>query len=903
MKRLILMTSSVILAVSAFLVAGCAREELPDNRDMDYGYVQFKLYKEASYGNVTKAAGDYDLDSLSQASKINVMLTNSAGRTISQTLTLTASDNAAAEFGLRSAKLRLLQGDYEVASYALYNNLDTQIGNRVAVARPLTVVSGGLEIFDLTADVAPRGMIRFNLVKDLSGLNPELGLRDRRDGGYTFDEIASMNITIIDIVDQTQRVTYNGIPVTFSVHFSGDEHYDGKDGVTGEQTSSSQADSIVYAPAGSYKILSYELLDSDDIPLETQDFSDSFEEQENTIEVSDNELTEADVPVTLVETDEYIRDYYALRAIWEALGGEDWYYEGQTWPAGSNWNFDKDPDLWGDQPGVQIHDNGRVASLDLSGFGIHGVLPDEIGQLTELVRLSLGDHNEVKQYHGPGSQYPVDGTQEAKARWIQDKYRDFGKDICPAEPLSPACALALRMNGKTSSAASFYNGMSLDEISRMAAAGTAPAGDSQIRPYDMNLGKLTNGLTGISGEIRNLQRLESLSIANSPITESGFPGTDVFSQLTSVTELEIYNCPELETLPEGVTALPNLITVNLSTNGFTPEGSNNALDAIAGGASEDKIQVLYFLQNQLTELPASVGDMASLGMLNVMQNNIQGELPQFGENFAPQELSFDDNHITGVPEGFCSLDALDSFSISYNDLTSFPNCFSSDPDNIIMTSINVAHNSIEKLPDASEFNGVRVVTLTLTANPILTFPKELAETDSYVEVLVMQSCGMKEFPEGCLDGEYTSNLTTLDLQYNNLTDIPEDFSAETLPYVSGMDLSCNSFSSFPLEPLNILRMTAFSIRGQRNSEGERCLSDWPEGLYTHTGLRGFYIGSNDLRVIRDDSISTLIFYLDISDNPNIVFDASDVCAAWQAGAYYLYYDPDQEIINCDAMLD
>lgn len=272
-------------------------------------------------------------------------------------------------------------------------------------------------------------------------------------------------------------------------------------------------------------------------------------------------------------------------------------------------------------------------------------------------------------------------------------------------------------------------------------------------------------------------------------------------------------------------------------------------------------------------------------------------------NFAPQELSFDDNHITGVPEGFCSLDALDSFSISYNDLTSFPNCFSSDPDNIIMTSINVAHNSIEKLPDASEFNGVRVETLTLTANPILTFPKELAETDSYVEVLVMQSCGMKEFPEGCLDGEYTSNLTTLDLQYNNLTDIPEDFSAETLPYVSGMDLSCNSFSSFPLEPLNILRMTAFSIRGQRNSEGERCLSDWPEGLYTHTGLRGFYIGSNDLRVIRDDSISTLIFYLDISDNPNIVFDASDVCAAWQAGAYYLYYDPDQEIINCDAMLD
>ena len=66
MKRLILMTSSVILAVSALLVAGCAREELPDNRDMDYGYVQFKLYKEVSYGSVTKAAGDYLLDEILQ---------------------------------------------------------------------------------------------------------------------------------------------------------------------------------------------------------------------------------------------------------------------------------------------------------------------------------------------------------------------------------------------------------------------------------------------------------------------------------------------------------------------------------------------------------------------------------------------------------------------------------------------------------------------------------------------------------------------------------------------------------------------------------------------------------------------------------------------------------------------
>ena len=38
-------------------------------------------------------------------------------------------------------------------------------------------------------------------------------------------------------------------------------------------------------------------------------------------------------------------------------------------------------------------------------------------------------------------------------------------------------------------------------------------------------------------------------------------------------------------------------------------------------------------------------------------------------------------------------------------------------------------------------------------------------------------------------------------------------------------------------------------------------------------------------------------------NPNNIFDASDICYAWQVGAYILYYDKTQKILNCDAMLD
>lgn len=916
MKHFIIAGVTAVTALAAMALSGCVREELPDNRDKDYGYVQFKLYKSASYDAETKASGDYELDSLSQASKINVVLTNSEGRTISQTLTLTASDNAAAEFGLRSAKLRLLAGDYEVASYILYDNLDKELGTPQVVARTVTVTPGGLEVFDLAASVRPRGMISFTLIKDMAGFeqnpgdpqldNPVLRVSsDRRDGGYTFDEIATMNISLVDIDNPlNEPVTFEGIEMQFEEHFKGDETHTGLEGQAGFQTSSSTTDTLVFAPAGRYKIYGYQVFDENEVLLETQDFSSDYQDQEQTIVVEDNKVTEAEVPVTLVEADPYIQDNYALFILWKALDGEHWSYEGQSWPKGTNWNFDKDPDLWCDQPGVQVHPNGRIASIDLSGFGISGDVPAAIGQFTELLRLSFGNHNETNEYLGPfeasSADYPISGTAEEKAAWVKGRYKGFAESINPPVQMSPACALALKEHGMMNSEATrFYQGMTSDEISRLA-AGVRTPDDFQIRPHDMNPGKMTNNLKSIHENIKYLTRLESLTIANSPITADGFPSAEAFAQLKSVTELEIYNCTKLGRLPEGIARLGGLITVNISTNEFSGDAANEALRMLAEGDSQDVIQVLYFLQNGLTELPVEVGEMGRLGMLNVTQNDITGILPAFGDDFAPEELYFDYNAIEGISEedDFCSPDALSTFTISHNKLTEFPNIFSSD-NNVIMSSINVAHNNITSLPE--DFNGLKAKTLTLSGNPIKVFPKELAETDSYVEQIVMQQCGMEEFPkDNCFNGKYSSSITTLDLQFNKLKEMPDYFSAENLPYLYGLDLSSNAFSKFPFEPLNILRLTAFTIRGQRDANGERCLREWPKGLYSHTGLRGFYIGSNDLRVVNDE-ISYLIYYLDISDNPRISFDASDICTYWQAGAYILYYDQTQEILGCDAM--
>ncbi len=168
--------------------------------------------------------------------------------------------------------------------------------------------------------------------------------------------------------------------------------------------------------------------------------------------------------------------------------------------------------------------------------------------------------------------------------------------------------------------------------------------------------------------------------------------------------------------------------------------------------------------------------------------------------------------------------------------------------------------------------------------------------------IILRGCEVDEIPEGSFDGKYSHYMISFDLSYNKLTEMPDDFTAEGLPYLYGLDVSYNSFAKFPWEPLNCSGLTVFAIRCQRDAKGARCLREWPEGIANHTGLRAFMIGSNDLREV-NDTISYLIYNLDISDNPNITFDASDICYYWQAGAYSLIYDKTQNIIGCDAMLE
>ncbi|MBE6209355.1 MAG: DUF4458 domain-containing protein [Rikenellaceae bacterium] len=887
----------VVLTTLSVVMSGCTNDNGVDNRETDYGYVQFKLYKEASYTPQARSITT-QLDWLSQAYKVRVMLSYNVDaetqQTITVTLPLNSANSEAAEWGLRSDKVKLLAGEYKVITYTLYDAYDGELylGTPAATDNSFVVEVGGLTTRDLTVNVVARGQVRFSFVKDMSEIpdSSQTVATRAAEREYTFDEIDYANITVRNLATN-RETTFEELEMKFYLDFVEEN------GATiSHRTSYLECDSVMWLEAGEYRIVRYECFDDNDFVIDRN----SPEASNATFSVSDNKLTDVEVPVLIYGEYEYIKDYRALYEIWKSLDGPNWYYVGEDYNRGANWNFDKDVDLWGDQPGVQLHANGRVARIDISDFAFKGDLSPAIGQLSELIELYLGTHNDRNLItYDPSLSMDLDLTERGRRRI--ENHKKYLSIIHPATQMSEPCARALMEHNIEAPSMMLYKTMSESEI-----IDTKSGVQRTIRPMDTNYGTLCNGLTSLPKEIGKLKNMQYLMIANSTIAEL----PEELGDCHALTDIEIYNCPNMTKFPMAMAKLPALISINISNNKqWSAEELYKGLDAIAQGPAKKQIQLLYSRENSLEEVPASFSNMHSLSLLDMSYNKIRTIHP-LGKNVGLVQLYLDHNELEELPrdaEGyFCAYDDVETFSVTYNKLKKVPNIFSAKS-KFTMTTVDFSANEIDGFEDEEKtgdegYNGLKVETLTLTQNKFSSYPTAIAKSNSYVAYIILRANNMTELPDEAFEYKNSANLVSFDLSYNKLTSLPDKFHAGNMPYLYGVDLSFNSFSKFPFEPLDARSLTVFAVRSQRNDKGERCLKEWPTGLYNHTGLRGFYIGSNDLRKI-DDTISTLIYYLDISDNPRIIFDASDICSAWMVGAYYLLYDKTQDIRNCDYMLE
>ena len=296
-------------------------------------------------------------------------------------------------------------------------------------------------------------------------------------------------------------------------------------------------DTTVWLKAGSYQISSYSTYS--DKKCETSKLLEiATVPTSETFFVKDNEESEATVPIQLGATAEYLKDYMALKEIWKALDGPNWKYYGEAAPMGCNWNFDKEIDMWGYQPGVQLLDNGRVASIVISGFGANGIVPDAIGQLTELRILNLGAHDELVGGH-LFKDVTYNMTQEQRLKIRMDYEQKFlYRDV--REGLSDILIDGINANPN------------FKPIVK----------SNRIDKKDVQFGNLTNKITGISKALMRCTKLENFFIANSPIVADNFCTKLVddaslsayreafeeeeeewsWNNFTMLTDMEIYNC-------------------------------------------------------------------------------------------------------------------------------------------------------------------------------------------------------------------------------------------------------------------------------------------------------------------------------------------------------------------------
>ena len=850
---------------------GC--EKSGQDTTTEYGFVQFKLMKAATL-DATRTTTP--LDYLAEACKVEVVV-QCDGQTITQTLPLASYDDESAEWGLYSEKLRLLAGDYTLIGFRLYGNIDNLIYTG-SLADRFSIVSNGFTQHTIGVECVERGSVSFTLTKEF----------DTRtvDGDYPFSRIRSVDISIVDKFTGI-TTTLRGINVEHRTEFSDgaidEELYDRNGMISYAVAIDTQS-----LEAGDYLVTAYATYSANNGSglLERCSTTDRGIE----FSVADNQLTRATIPVRLSTAAEHLKDYYALREIWLALDGPNWSYHGKAYTSGANWDFNKDADMWGDQPGVSLDGNGRITYLNISGFGARGIVPDAIGQLTELRTLYLGDHNEmIGGFEGAEPEARISAMSYHDKVLKRDCREDLSKELREVINSDPAMEPIV-------------------------------CREPRVKPLDMAFGEITNDIRGISRAMKRLTKLEQFFIANSPITADGFfrdvePSSEFYaereswswSNFVNLTDVEIYNCAKLDRLPlEMLCELPQLQSLSVSLNqGISGEQLLSDWKALIDSPAGRTIQILYLGYNNLEETPEYdyLKRMHRLGLLDCTNNRLKVVHP-FGKEISLVNIYYDFNqieHIYPADDGYyCGLSQMENFSARNNCLTELPDIFTASSVYAVV-SVNFSNNDISSLVNGEAWRGINTETLNLSNNRFEAMPKEILNSGSVIGVLMMGGNGMRRIDEGAINGRYAKNLTTIDLSYNRLTELPEaDFGEERLPYLYGIDISYNAFSEFPYSLLEIDELTVLSIRQQRDDEGNRTLSEWPQGLHKHPGLAAFYIGSNNLGVI-DDYISPYIFLFEIKDNPNISIDLSSVCPYIEQGYYELVYDSTQDIRGCDAL--
>ncbi|WP_064966589.1 leucine-rich repeat domain-containing protein [Tenacibaculum ovolyticum] len=355
--------------------------------------------------------------------------------------------------------------------------------------------------------------------------------------------------------------------------------------------------------------------------------------------------------VTLkVESKDAIHDKNALITFYNATDGPNWI---------DSWDLNADISTW---KGVTVNTVGRVTELIHSYRKLNGTLPDDIGKLTELTKLTLNG--------GLTGSIPNTICNLTKLESINIGGTDM-------EGAIPSCLFNIASLRSVKIFGNYSNGkvLTLDlpndlsnltnltslslSLVDLSSEGEFPTSILQLTNLE-SLDLYSNRLTGdIPAEISNLTKLENLSISNNSNITGEIPKE--IGQLSNLINLSFSGLSLKGEIPSSIGQLSNLTSLSfsgLSLKGEIPSSIGNLI----------KLQYLQLSRSNIEgEIPSSFSKLDLLSSLNLSENKFTGKIPTFINTFSNlRYLDLESNNFSGNIPNLTSLTSLESLSIGYN---------------------------------------------------------------------------------------------------------------------------------------------------------------------------------------------------------------------------------------------
>ena len=329
-------------------------------------------------------------------------------------------------------------------------------------------------------------------------------------------------------------------------------------------------------------------------------------------------------------------DRAALVALYRAAGGANWQNK-QNWLSAApirDWH------------GITTSSDGRVWGLHLRANGLQGVVPADLGQLTELRSLDLSDN----QLQGV---IPPSLARLRRLEWLDLGINRLSGGIPPSiGELAELQVLKLGTNQ--------LQGEIPSSLGRLA----------QLRALHLDMNHLQGHIPGALGQLTHLHLLY-LQVNR---LEGGIPGA--LGQLSSLNELGLSRNQLTGNIPAELGNLAGLKSLTLNENSLT-----GTIPAEIGRLTG--LSWLAMDGNRLHgTIPDSLGQLTNLELLGLGSNMLHGSIPgALGQLSNLEQLRLNNNQLTGrIPPELAALRALRGLNLGGNQLTGEVPEFCKQPD-------------------------------------------------------------------------------------------------------------------------------------------------------------------------------------------------------------------------------